>query len=158
MLNKISFVKTVGIGIVLVTLSTQGLAEGTKKYVRKKTDLPMRKYDPNTKKLIEDEHKSNRVTQINDSMSEGEKIFITKGCNLCHDKKSSKLGPSLKKITRYYKSRKKDMTLYFQRKSKPIINPNRGGMMRGQLAKLTILTPEQHFELASYMAGGWKKK
>ncbi len=157
MLKKIMLGKTLVISFMLIFGFSQVQAESKKKYVRKKVDLPMRKYNPETQELLEDEHKSYKKVEVNDSMSNGEKIFVSKGCNLCHDRISSKLGPSLKKIRRYYKNKQEDLVLYFQRKGKPIINRSRADMMKSQFTKLTILSKTQQNELATYMITGWKK-
>lgn len=128
-------------------------AKPTKKYRKAKNNFDMRKYDPETKKLVSDPTKREALPEITDDMSNGQKLFISKGCVLCHKKKSSRLGPSLKKIKRYYKSKQERLINYLTRKEKPIINPKRQAMMRAQLAKLTILSKEELQDLSGYMIG-----
>ena len=131
--------------------------EPVKKYNKPKDNFEMRKYDPSTKELLSDPTKREPLPEITDDMSEGEKLYILKGCVLCHKAKSSRLGPSLKKIARYYSGKQQRMVNYFKRKEKPLINPDRQTMMRSQFTKLTILSDEQLRELSAFMINGRTK-
>lgn len=116
-----------------------------------KDNFEMRKYDPQTKQLLSDPTVRKALPTVKDGMSTGEKIFTEKGCALCHKDTSSRLGPSLDKIRRFYAGNQDHMVKYFKRKAKPLIDIERESMMRSQFTKLTILSDEQLYELSSFI-------
>lgn len=144
--------------IAVVTLTSQAfsqelpLSDAPVEKVRKpKDNFDMRKYDPATKQLVSDPTERKALPEVKAGMSNGEKIFIEKGCALCHKETSSRLGPSLDKIKRFYSGKQDHMIQYFKRKAKPLIDIERESMMRSQFAKLTILSDEQLRDLSGFM-------
>lgn len=144
--------------LIIVTLTSQSYAQDLplsetpiEKNRKPKDNFDMRKYDPATKQLISDPTQRQALPTIKESTSNGEKIFIEKGCPLCHKETSSRLGPSLEKIRRFYGGKQDYMIQYFKRKAKPLIDVERESMMRAQFTKLTILSDEQLSDLSSYM-------
>lgn len=116
------------------------------KYVDSSESSKMRVYDPETKKQIKT---IDKVEILPKSM--GGKLFYAKGCNLCHKKTKSSLGPSLKKLSKGYYNKQNDLIQYLKRKADPIIHPERSSIMKSQLAKLRILSEEEYKQLSSYI-------
>lgn len=149
----------VAIVSILSVLSSMSFADelplsetsSTEKVRKPKDNFDMRKYDPQTKKLVSDPTERKALPQVKDGMSNGERIFTEKGCALCHKDTSSRLGPSLDKIKRIYASNQEHMVKYFKRKAKPLIDVERESMMRSQFTKLTILSDEQLYELSNFI-------
>lgn len=152
------------IATVFVTLLSTSYADdlplpensSVEKAQKPKDNFDMRKYDPYTKKLVSDPTVRKALPTVKEGMSNGEKIFVEKGCALCHKDISSRLGPSLDKIKRIYAGNQDHMVKYFKRKAKPLIDVERESMMRSQFTKLTILTDEQLFELSSFILSAKK--
>lgn len=116
------------------------------KYKDTSESSKVRLYDPKTKSKITVKEENNPTPK-----TKGGKIFQERGCVLCHKPKVTRLGPSLKLMTKHYKNKKSTLIKYLQRKGKPIIHPERGSIMKTQLAKITILSPEDIDLLGSYI-------
>ncbi len=68
------------------------------------------------------------------SSIDGEMIFKSKGCQVCHHPEIDTTGPSLKKIAEYYRGKKDKLIAFFRGESDPIVDP----------AKFTIMKPQIH--------------
>lgn len=119
------------------------------KYKDTSESSKVRIYDPKTKSKLK---VSNKKMVFPSSL--GGKVFFEKGCNLCHKKKENRLGPSLKKLSRGYKNKEKDLVSYLQRKGKAIIQPERESIMKTQLVKLRILPEKEYNALSKYILSG----
>lgn len=116
------------------------------KYVDTSESSKMRIYDPKSKKEIVS---AKKIEPIPNSI--GGKLFYDKGCNLCHKKTKSRLGPSLRKLSKGYYNKQNDLIEYLKRKAEPIIHPQRSSIMKSQLTKLRILSEEEYRHLSSYI-------
>ena len=82
--------------------------------------------------------------------ADGAKVFETLKCGMCHkpDKKAAAI--SLAEIVRTYSDRDK-LIKFFKGETKPLIESDKWGMMRGQLEKIKALPDEDKEALADYI-------
>ena len=83
--------------------------------------------------------------------SEGQRVFETKGCVVCHKKDMDTIGPSLRTIATSYASKEHTMISYLQGNSAPIVDPARASVMNPQLVKIRTLFEADMQALAEYM-------
>ncbi len=85
------------------------------------------------------------------SASEGEKIFKTKGCTVCHKVDRNTVGPSLKHIADIYRQKGGDMVAYLKGQADAIVDPSKAAMMKNYLRPLKSLSDEQIKALADFI-------
>jgi cytochrome c len=73
---------------------------------------------------------------------EGEGLFESKGCVLCHKKDDDTIGPSLRTIATVYAGREMELLTYLKGQSAPIVDPARASVMNPQLVKIRTLFEE----------------
>ncbi len=83
--------------------------------------------------------------------SEGEKIFKSKGCTVCHKANINTVGPSLKHISEVYKQKNGDLVAYLKGNAKAIVDPSKAAMMKNYLKPLKSLSDEQIKALADFI-------
>lgn len=71
-------------------------------------------------------------------------------CGMCHKPDRKAAGVSLAEIAKTYQDRDK-LVKFFKGESKPLIESERWGMMRGQLAKIEELQDKDKEVLADYV-------
>ena len=72
---------------------------------------------------------------------EGESIFKSQGCMLCHKKESSsKVNPSLTDIFQAYQGKEEQLVKYLKGESEAIVRPEKSKMMNRQIEKTKKLS------------------
>ena len=72
---------------------------------------------------------------------EGETIFKSQGCMLCHKKEStSKVNPSLAEIATAYQGKEEQLIKYLKGESEAIVRPERSKLMKRQIEKTKMLS------------------
>jgi cytochrome c len=86
---------------------------------------------------------------------DGEAIFKSQGCMLCHKKQSSsKVNPSLADISQAYQGQAEQLIQYLKGESEAIVKPEKSGMMKRQIEKTKKLSDADLKLLADYMLSG----
>lgn len=91
------------------------------------------------------------LTSANAKNTNGEAIFNSKNCGLCHKKNVEAVGPSLKTIAKAYASKQKELMSYLQSNGTPIVAPKRAAVMNPQLAKIKTLSEKDMKDLTTYI-------
>lgn len=84
------------------------------------------------------------------SAENGEALFGSLRCNSCHKPDQKSVAASLAEIAGAYGDREKLMS-FFKGESKPVIETDKTGMMRGQMPKLKALSDEEKKALIDYI-------
>jgi len=72
---------------------------------------------------------------------EGETIFKSQGCMLCHKKESSsKVNPSLTEISHAYQGKEEQLIKYLKGESEAIVRPEKANLMKRQIKKTKKLS------------------
>lgn len=86
--------------------------------------------------------------------NEGETIFKSQGCMLCHKMESaSKVNPSLTEIAKVYQGKKEQLIKYLQGEAKAIVKPERANLMKRYIEKTKKLSDTDREALADYLLG-----
>lgn len=91
------------------------------------------------------------AVKANDDRAEGEKLFHTKSCTLCHKKNTASLGPSISEIAINYSGKEKQLFLFLKGKREPIVDPEKSHIMKGQLLKLKTLRDDKIKAITRYI-------
>ncbi len=83
--------------------------------------------------------------------SEGEKIFKTKGCTVCHKVDRNTVGPSLKHISEVYRQKGGNLVAYLKGQADAIVDPSKAAMMKNYLRPLKSLSDDQIKALADFI-------
>jgi cytochrome c len=81
----------------------------------------------------------------------GEAIFTQRGCTMCHARDIDAIGPSIRTISLRYSGDENGLVAYLKGQAKPIVYPEREGMMRPQLLRIANLYEDEHRSLARYI-------
>ncbi len=81
---------------------------------------------------------------------EGASVFDSLKCSMCHKPDKKAAAVSLNEIATTYQDRDKVPKL-FSGESKPLIESDKWGMMRGQLPKIQALKESEKKDLADYI-------
>ncbi len=81
----------------------------------------------------------------------GETIFKAKGCSACHHSKNEGAGPSLSKISEVYNKDKNRLINFLKGKEKPIVDPQKFGIMSPQLNTTKLMSDDELSALADYI-------
>jgi len=72
---------------------------------------------------------------------EGETIFNSQGCMLCHKKESSsKVNPSLTEISQAYQGKEEQLIRYLKGESEAIVRPDKANLMKRHIKKTKMLS------------------
>ena len=83
---------------------------------------------------------------------EGETIFKSQGCRLCHKKESkSKVNPSLTEISQAYQGKEAQLIQYLQGNAEAIVRPEKANLMKRHLEKTKKLSDADLKSLAGYL-------
>ena len=86
------------------------------------------------------------------SAEEGESIFKSNGCRVCHKPDTSSRGrPSLKEISQAYHGKEKQLDAYFKGESEPIITPAKASTMKRYIEKTKALSDPDRKVLVDYI-------
>lgn len=87
----------------------------------------------------------------NDERAQGEKLFKSKGCTMCHKKDTDSIAPSLVKIGNVYSGKERQLYTYLKGKSKAKVNPENANIMNGQFIKLRALSDDKIKAIGRYI-------
>lgn len=83
---------------------------------------------------------------------DGEAIFKSQGCMLCHKKQSSsKVNPSLTDISQAYQGKEEQLIKYLNGESEAIVKPEKSGMMKRQIEKTKNLSDADRKAMADFI-------
>jgi len=83
---------------------------------------------------------------------DGEAIFKSQGCMLCHKKQSSsKVNPSLTDISQAYQGKEEQLVKYLNGESEAIVKPEKSGMMKRQIEKTKKLSDADRKAMADFI-------
>ncbi|MCE5243105.1 MAG: c-type cytochrome [Syntrophobacteraceae bacterium] len=86
------------------------------------------------------------------SAADGRAVFDSLKCGSCHKPGEKSVAVSLAQIARAYET-PEQLGGFFKGESKPIIESEKPGMMKGQMPKLGALSAEEQKALAEYILG-----
>jgi cytochrome c551/c552 len=81
---------------------------------------------------------------------DGAAVFNSLNCGRCHKPDKKAAAVSLAEIAKTFGDKEKLVT-FFKGESKPLIESEKWGMMKGQLAKITPLPDQDKDDLAEYI-------
>ena len=85
-------------------------------------------------------------------VDDGEAIFKSQGCMLCHKKQSSsKVNPSLTDISQAYQGKEEQLIKYLEGESEAIVKPEKSGMMKRQIEKTKNLSDADRKAMADFI-------
>jgi cytochrome c551/c552 len=82
--------------------------------------------------------------------ADGAEIFATLKCGMCHKPDRKAAAISLAEIVQTYSDKAK-LVSFFKGETKPLIESEKWGMMRGQLEKIKVLPDQDKEALAGYI-------
>jgi len=83
---------------------------------------------------------------------DGEAIFKSQGCMLCHKKQSSsKVNPSLTDISQAYQGKEEQLIKYLKGESEAIVKPEKSSMMKRQIEKTKNLSDADRKAMADFI-------
>ena len=86
------------------------------------------------------------------SAQEGEKLFKSNRCSVCHKPDTASAGrPSLKGISQAYKGKDEQLNKYFKGESEPIITPAKASAMKRYIEKTKALSDADRKLLVDYI-------
>lgn len=81
---------------------------------------------------------------------EGNAIYDSMKCGMCHKPDKKTAAVSLAEIVKTYQDKEK-LLKFFNGETKPLIESEKWGMMRGQLTKIQGLSEQEKKDLAEYI-------
>jgi len=81
----------------------------------------------------------------------GENIFKSKGCAVCHHPEIDTTGPSLKKISQFYKDKKQELISFLKGQGDPIVDPAKFTIMKPQINITKNMSDEELNALVDYL-------
>ncbi|WP_457635876.1 c-type cytochrome [Persephonella sp.] len=81
----------------------------------------------------------------------GEALFKAKGCSACHQPEKESVGPSLSKISQVYSKDKSKLISFLKGEGKPIVDPQKFGIMSPQLSATKDMSDKELSALADYI-------
>jgi cytochrome c551/c552 len=82
---------------------------------------------------------------------EGKDIFESLRCGSCHKVDIGKATPSPKEIAQAYKGKENQLQSYLKGEADPIVNPEKGGMMKRYVEKTKALKEGERNALADFI-------
>ena len=82
---------------------------------------------------------------------DGEDVFKSLRCGICHKVDTGKTNPSLMEIAQAYKGKESRLISYLQGESDPLVKPEKGGIMKGYIKKTKTLPDEERKSLADFI-------
>jgi cytochrome c551/c552 len=87
----------------------------------------------------------------NVAAEEGESIFNSHHCGICHKSDTGKANPSLKEIAQGYQGKEEQLISFFKGESEPIIRPDKETVMKRYVEKTKALSDSDRKALADYL-------
>jgi cytochrome c len=85
---------------------------------------------------------------------EGENIFKSQGCIVCHKKEShSKVNPSLTEIATAYQGKQEQLIKFLNGESEAVVKPQKAGLMKRYIERTKALSDADRKALADYILG-----
>jgi cytochrome c len=85
---------------------------------------------------------------------EGETIFKSQGCIVCHKKEShSKVNPSLTEIAAAYQGKQEQLIKFLNGESEAVVKPQKAGVMKRYIERTKALSDADRKALADYILG-----
>jgi cytochrome c len=85
---------------------------------------------------------------------DGEAIFKSHGCTVCHKKESSsKVNPSLTEIAAAYQGKQEQLIQYLNGESESIVRPEKASLMKRYIKRTKALSDEERKALADFLVG-----
>lgn len=81
----------------------------------------------------------------------GESLFRAKGCSACHQPQKDSVGPSLSKISKAYTKDRSKLINFLKGKEKPVVDPQKFGIMSPQLNTTKVMSDNELSALADFM-------
>ncbi len=81
----------------------------------------------------------------------GDTLFKAKGCSACHHPQKEGVGPSLSKISKVYNKDKSRLINFLKGKEKPIVEPQKFGIMSPQLNTTKVMSDDELSALADFI-------
>ena len=82
---------------------------------------------------------------------QGETIFQSNRCGICHKVDVSTSNPSLKDIAQVYKGKEEQLQKYLRGEAEPLVNPARSGMMKKYVEKTKSFSESERKALADFI-------
>ena len=82
---------------------------------------------------------------------DGEDVFESLRCGICHKADSGKINPSLKEIALAYKGDEGRMMHYLQGEADPVVNREKAGIMKRYVEKTKSLSDTDRKSLAGFI-------
>jgi cytochrome c len=93
------------------------------------------------------------LTAVEVKAEEGEELFKSLRCGICHKPDTGKSIPSLKEIARSYTGKENRLSSYLNGEAEALINPEKGGMMKRYIEKTKALSGDERKSLADFILG-----
>ena len=81
----------------------------------------------------------------------GESLFKAKGCSSCHQPLKDSVGPSLSKISKAYNNDRSKLINFLKGKEKPVVEPQKFGIMSPQLNTTKVMSDDKLTALADFI-------
>jgi cytochrome c len=78
-------------------------------------------------------------------------IFKRHGCGVCHKETINTIGPSVKKISEFYKGNKKALKEYLLGKRPPIVEPDKAQLMNKFIKKTKNYSDKELDAIVNYL-------
>lgn len=91
------------------------------------------------------------VVDSNDERALGEELFKKLKCTMCHKKSTKSIGPTIEEVGKKYSGLERQLFMYLQGKSHPIVNPAKAYTMNAQLLKLKSLNKKKIKAISRYI-------
>ncbi|WP_456464264.1 c-type cytochrome [Persephonella sp.] len=114
------------------------------------TTIPQKEEKKQTVQVEKKEEKT-EITEKKVVDLNGETIFKAKGCAACHHTKNEGVGPSLSKISQVYSQDKSKLINFLKGKEKPIVDPQKFGIMSPQLNATKAMSDDELSALADFI-------
>lgn len=86
-----------------------------------------------------------------ETIEKGKQLFILNGCTACHTNSEQSIGPKLKRIATAYKGKRPQLIKFFNKESKPIVEPADFAIMAANLFITKKMSDEEKNALADYI-------
>ncbi|MFZ0448028.1 MAG: c-type cytochrome [Desulfatiglandaceae bacterium] len=88
---------------------------------------------------------------VNVAAEEGDSIFKSHHCGICHKLDTGKANPSLREIAQSYQGKEERLISFFKGESESIIRPEKGMAMKRYIEKTKALSDSDRKALADYL-------
>jgi len=86
-----------------------------------------------------------------ESIDKGRQLFVANGCTACHTTTEQSIGPKIKLIAIAYKGKRNQLIKFFNRESKPVVEPADYAIMAANLFITKKMSEADKNALADYI-------